>query len=205
MEYDTKSEHRECISSRIDYTGRCQPSEMIFSSKFVNTYQILYASLFLFALIAVFILYGLVYRSVLVRRARRRRQRRSTQKASVRKESWFSDHRPSLTNIFSKKCSDAHERHPDVEIARQLTIREKGLVANIRTAAMLFVVTAVFTVAFLPAWLMAHNVIHYNMVGFYMYFSYNVANPIIYAFMNKAFRRDLREVFDCKSVLRQLN
>ncbi|XP_063408975.1 cholecystokinin receptor type A-like [Mytilus trossulus] len=200
------SVYKKCLYSKVEYSGKCQPSETIFSSSFVNTYQNLYAALFLLAFIAVFILYGLVYRSVLIRRAKRRRQRRSTQTVSVRKESWFSEHhRPSLTNIFSKKCSDAHERHPDVEIARQLTIREKGLVANIRTAAMLFVVTAVFIVAFLPAWLMAHTVIQYHMVVFYTYFSYNVANPIIYAFMNKAFRRDLREVFDCKSVLRELN
>ncbi|CAG2189490.1 unnamed protein product [Mytilus edulis] len=210
MSHVLKSEasypYKKCLYSKVEYSGKCQPSETIFSSSFVNTYQNLYAALFLLAFIAVFILYGLVYRSVLIRRAKRRRQRRSTQTVSVRKESWFSEHhRPSLTNIFSKKCSDAHERHPDVEIARQLTIREKGLVANIRTAAMLFVVTAVFIVAFLPAWLMAHTVIQYHMVVFYTYFSYNVANPIIYAFMNKAFRRDLREVFDCKSVLRELN
>jgi cholecystokinin A receptor/hypocretin (orexin) receptor 2 len=70
---------------------------------------------------------------------------------------------------------------------------------------MLFVVTAVFTVAFLPAWLMAHKVIRYNMIVFYMYFSYNVANPIIYAFMNRAFRRDLREVFGYKAVPREVN
>jgi cholecystokinin A receptor len=85
-----------------------------------------------------------------------------------------------------------------VEITRQLNIREKGLVANIRTAAMLFVVTAVFIVAFLPAWLMAHKLVPYNMVIFYGYFAYNVANPIVYAFMNKTFRRDLKDVFDCR-------
>lgn len=205
LEYEETHTLTKCYSSRIDYTGKCQTSEIILSEGFLTTYQILYACLFLIALIMVFILYGLVYRSVLVRRAKRRRQRSSTHTTSVRKESWFSENRPSLTNIFSKKCSDAHEKHPDVEIARQLTIREKGLVANIRTAAMLFVVTAVFTVAFLPAWLMAHKVVRYNMIVFYMYFSYNVANPIIYAFMNKAFRRDLRDVFGYKAVPREVN
>ena len=63
--------------------------------------------------------------------------------------------------------------------------------ANIKTAVMLFTVTLVFIVAFLPAWLMAHAWLQFNIVVFYMYFAYNVANPVIYAFMNQMFRDNL--------------
>lgn len=200
-EYDATHLYRKCLRTRVEYTGKCQPSDILLSSGFIDTYQVVYASLFLVTLILVLILYGLVYSSVLVRRAKRRRQRRPTFSVSIRRESWFHENRPSLSSIFSRKksVSVCNGRNSEVDIVRQIIIREKGLVANIRTAVMLFVVTAVFTVVFLPAWLMAHNVIQYNIVIFYTYFFYNVANPIIYAFMNKTFRRDLREMLGCKS------
>ena len=75
-----------------------------------------------------------------------------------------------------------------------MSLKDKTLYANIRTAAMLFVVTVVFLIAFLPAWLMATKVIMYNEIIFYMYFVYNTANPFIYAFMNKSFRDDLSRI-----------
>jgi len=57
--------------------------------------------------------------------------------------------------------------------------------ANLKTAAMLFVVTVVFVVTFLPAFLMALRLIPYNIIVFYLYFANNVANPVIYSFMNQ--------------------
>ena len=73
--------------------------------------------------------------------------------------------------------------------------RDHDRLANIKTAIMLFIVTLVFIIAFLPAWLMALQVVDFNVVVFYMYFAYNVANPIIYAFMNKMFRDNLEKLF----------
>ena len=110
--------------------------------------------------------------------------------------------RASISNGSVRTCVEPEtlvitEKTSKSEITRQMTIREKGLVANIRTAGMLFVVTAVFIVVFLPAWLMAHEAVPYNMLIFYMYFFYNVANPLIYAFMNKSFRRNLKDALDC--------
>lgn len=83
---------------------------------------------------------------------------------------------------------------------KAISIKEKTLIANIRTAAMLFVVTIVFLIAFLPAWLMAYRLLEYNQVIFYMYFVYHTANPFIYAFMNKSFRDDLGKVLKCQSM-----
>ncbi|PVD36971.1 hypothetical protein C0Q70_03964 [Pomacea canaliculata] len=73
--------------------------------------------------------------------------------------------------------------------------RDFNFLANIRTAAMLFVVTLVFIIAFLPSWLMAVQLVDYKVIVFYCYFVYNVANPVIYAFMNHAFRKELKRVF----------
>lgn len=181
------------------YSGVCDPNEIFFSRMFTVTYQKVYASFFLLALITVMVLYCTIYRSVFIRRARRRRQRRSARSVSFNRDSSLTETRTSYAN-GSVRTEITTKSHCN-EVIRQLTIREKGVVANIRTAAMLFVVTAVFIISFLPAWLMAHGVVKYNAVVFYMYFLYNVANPIIYAFMNKAFRRDMRDVLDCKKML----
>jgi len=83
---------------------------------------------------------------------------------------------------------------------KPISIKEKSLMANIRTAVMLFVVTIVFLIAFLPAWLMSLGVVEHNAIVFYLYFVYHVANPFIYAFMNKSFRDDLGKVVKCQSM-----
>ncbi|KAH9510232.1 hypothetical protein Btru_042512, partial [Bulinus truncatus] len=77
---------------------------------------------------------------------------------------------------------------------RPSTVRDRNLMANIKTAFMLFIVTLVFIVAFLPALLMANKIIPINLIVFYGYFIYNVANPFIYAFMNQTFRDDLKKI-----------
>ncbi|XP_025083474.1 cholecystokinin receptor type A-like isoform X1 [Pomacea canaliculata] len=76
---------------------------------------------------------------------------------------------------------------------RSSTIRDRNLYANIRTAMMLFVVTVVFIIAFTPSLLIANMLIPLQLIVFYIYFTYNVANPFIYAFMNQTFREDLKK------------
>jgi cholecystokinin A receptor len=62
---------------------------------------------------------------------------------------------------------------------------DSNWLANLKTAGMLFVVTVVFVVTYLPAFLMAMFVVPYNIIVFYLYFANNVANPVIYSFMNQ--------------------
>lgn len=135
----------------------------------------------------------MIYRFVSVRRAKRQRMRSQRSGYASCRETSYAETRVSVSNGCTKTevCDSARKSEAQ-------TIREKGLVANVRTAGMLFVVTAVFIIVFLPAWLMAHEVIPFNPVIFYCYFFYNVANPIVYAFMNKSFRRNLKDVFECK-------
>ena len=75
---------------------------------------------------------------------------------------------------------------------------ESTFLANLRTASMLFVVTVVFIVTFTPGFLMSLDWLPWNMTVFYLYFANNVANPVIYSFMNQNFRADLRHLV-CKS------
>ena len=75
---------------------------------------------------------------------------------------------------------------------------EKLRMANIKTALMLSIVALIYIVAFMPAWLMAHQVLTMNVVIFYLYFTYSVANPIIYAFLNQSFRNHLQTLVKCR-------
>ena len=73
------------------------------------------------------------------------------------------------------------------------------LMANLKTAAMLFVVTVVFVITFLPAFLMVLRLVPYYIIIFYLYFANNVANPVIYSFMNQV--RSLVHECSCTSFI----
>ena len=182
----------------LDNNGQCLPISTIFSETFVNMYQKVYSSFFVIVIVTVIVLYVMIYRFVSVRRAKRQRMRSQRSGYASCRETSYVETRVSYSNGCAK--TEVSDSFPKSEAVRQQTIREKGLVANVRTAGMLFVVTAVFIIVFLPAWLMAHDVIPYNSVIFYFYFFYNVANPIVYAFMNKSFRRNLKDVFECRPI-----
>ncbi|XP_059164328.1 uncharacterized protein LOC131947196 [Physella acuta] len=96
----------------------------------------------------------------------------------------------------SKKHSLAKQdvQNNSIKRKRPSTVRDRNLMANIKTAFMLFIVTLVFLIAFLPALLMANEIVTMNLNVFYSYFIYNVANPFIYAFMNQTFREDLKKI-----------
>lgn len=84
-----------------------------------------------------------------------------------------------------------------------VALRDRMLYANIKTAAMLFVVSVVFAISFLPSWLIGLGVMPMNYILFYVFFLNNVANPFIYAFMNRTFRDDLRQL--CRRIKNRLS
>ncbi|KAL4220937.1 hypothetical protein ACF0H5_019203 [Mactra antiquata] len=96
-----------------------------------------------------------------------------------------SDGRSASKASFQKQ--NQHEANKDK--------KDHNRLANIKTAVMLFIVTIVFLIAFLPAWLMALGWLDFNVIIFYMYFAYNIANPVIYAFMNQMFRENMCRLF----------
>ena len=98
-------------------------------------------------------------------------------------------------SVKGKSDTDALVRPSGVSRAKL----EKLRMANIKTALMLSIVALIYIIAFMPAWLMAHQVLPMNVIIFYLYFTYNVANPIIYAFLNQSFRNHLQALIKCKS------
>lgn len=93
-----------------------------------------------------------------------------------------------------KSDSEGHVRPGGVSRAKLKKLR----VANIKTALMLSIVAFMYIVAFTPAWMMALGVLPMNVIVYYLYFTYNVANPVIYAFLNNNFRTHLQAMFRCK-------
>jgi len=87
------------------------------------------------------------------------------------------------------------DQNRSVVATARLTLQERYRLANLKTAAMLFVVTAVFVVTFLPASLISLHLVPYHIFVFYLYFVNNVVNPFIYSFMNKNFRDQLQPLF----------
>ena len=75
--------------------------------------------------------------------------------------------------------------------------QQKLSAAHIRTAAILFVVTAVFMLTFAPAFFMSVVLpySYYSPVIFNTYFFNSVVNPVIYSFMNVYFRREMEGMF----------
>ncbi|CAG5128925.1 unnamed protein product, partial [Candidula unifasciata] len=112
----------------------------------------------------------------------------------AQKYQWYKN-RDSMKRYKGK--SRRHAAPPNYDVDR---LREENRSANVRTALMLFTVTLVFMIAFVPAWVMAHRLIPHSPAVFYLYFSYNVANPFIYAFMNHIFKAYMRKMFTCQKL-----
>lgn len=201
------------ILSRVYFTGKCAATELVWSKNFQNHYQKFYMSLFIVCLIIVIILYSLIYKSVLARRSKRQKQKSKSLSMVLSSQATILERNGDSTpateetllttvNGDSKvETTVAVKNGPSASSSKEAKSNRKSIrkdrhrMANLKTAAMLFVVTAVFIVTFIPAYLMALRFINYKMIVFYLYFANNVANPVIYSFMNKNFRDDLRRLF----------
>jgi cholecystokinin A receptor/hypocretin (orexin) receptor 2 len=146
----------------------------------------------------VTVLYALIFKSITLRRYRKSKR---TYKESDRRTSH------TITNIGTTRLTAIETADNDLNqrmvnnnyvTESKRSVRNKLRLANIKTAGILFVVTIVFILAFLPAWLMSIRVIDANIIVYYLYFSYNIANPVIYAFFNVTFRKDIKNALNCR-------
>ncbi|KAK6176887.1 hypothetical protein SNE40_015100 [Patella caerulea] len=175
------------------YYGTCVSNEIILSETTTLIYQKLYAALFLVSFIIVAVLYALIYRSILQRRAWRSRCKRASCYTTMNgNETGMEETQLTAVNGIAPPLIGASMGKGPIRAAAAL--REKMMYANIKTAAMLFVVTLVFIISYLPSWLMGLEIIPFNIIVYQFYFLNNVANPFIYAFMNRTFRDDLKHL-----------
>ena len=96
-----------------------------------------------------------------------------------------------------QKESSSRRRSPLALEADRLSKENRK--ANVRTALMLFTVTLMFIVAYTPGWMMSMRIVPHNKLVFFLYFSYNVANPFIYAFMNHVFKTFMYKMLTCNN------
>ncbi|RUS81842.1 hypothetical protein EGW08_010403, partial [Elysia chlorotica] len=198
------------------YTGYCYTTFAILPKEIMELYQKFHACIFLAEFIILALLYILIYRSILVRRAWKAKRRRMSGYASTVNggaEETQLTHINAHGNAVAANGADGgdgtagvngsdgqasaetgllNQKTKDPAAGRvSAAMRDRAFYANIRTAAMLFVVTVAFVVSFLPSWFMGLRILKLNLVVFYMFYINNVINPFIYAFMNRAFRDDL--------------
>ena len=221
MYNSSRRTRRDCIVHTY-MRGVCDLNVIIVHENFMWVYHKIYTALFMVVLIIVSVLYVLIYNSVMQRRKKRQKQKKhlpAIPMTTTDEPGLLSEETQITTTAINGnmevKNGSAREKEKEKENPtpsggsafqthqrnRKSTKskKDRNRVANIKTAAMLFVVTMVFVVTYLPAFLMVLQLIDYNMTAFYMYFANNVANPVIYSFMNKNFRDDLKKIFKCKA------
>lgn len=204
------------LNENITKSGVCLPQE----TEFFFIYQKIYSSFFGICALIVIILYGLIYRSVLARRRKKLEKFMSGGCCGMWNSQSFAEQTEitMLNNSDMKSSQDDHkveetcdkavQKNGNAQVSDKDVILkpggiskaklEKMRIANIKTAFMLSIVALVFIVAFLPSWLVALNVLSSNIIVFYMYFIYNVVNPVIYAFLNETFREQLAQRICCR-------
>ncbi len=88
---------------------------------------------------------------------------------------------------------------PTKSIFQDINIAEvkyfENLVANIKTALILFVVSLIMAVVYTPALLTSLGFIDYNSIHWNIIYINNASNPIVYSFMNSNFRKCLKKYF----------
>ncbi|KAI8795257.1 CCKAR [Biomphalaria glabrata] len=174
--------------TEVDYFGICIYTYFLLSEQFVDMYLKVYASLFLVEFIVLALLYALIYRSILARRAWKNKRKRTSCYTSTNCPETVAEE-TQLTHLNGTATETVLLKAHTEKMSTAMM--DRALYANIKTAAMLFVVTVVFVISFLPSWLMGLKLLPFSYIAFYMFYINNVVNPIIYAFMNRTFRDDL--------------
>lgn len=177
-EVDVLTTSAASVLVQVDH-GVCYPTHEVFSLDFIWYFQKVYNGLFLACFISVVVLYVLIYRSVLRRRSRHQRQKHRSMSliaTSSHRQRASSAARRTTGSIMSvvdePRTAELHviatgnERSVmtssagaaaamstsgDDAMLQSARDRKRNRVANVKTAAMLFVVTVVFVVTFLPA------------------------------------------------------
>ncbi|KAK3102923.1 hypothetical protein FSP39_014963 [Pinctada imbricata] len=178
----------------------CDDKSDVFGQKFSASWKVVYASIYGIALFIVIVLYSMVYKEIIAWRRKRSRLLSSSQQGSILHRHEHEESKPEV----SKQEVSTGKTSPTAPLSENIlqrpsrmigaVLRNKQFYQNSKTAFMLFSVTAIFVVVFLPAFLMMNAVIDYEILVYYMYFSYNVANPFVYATLNGTFRTYVKQL-----------
>ncbi|GFS12381.1 cholecystokinin receptor type A [Elysia marginata] len=169
----------------------CLKDRGTIDEKFFRYFRLVYQNIFSASCIIVFVLYILIYRSLVVQR------KQGLCIKSVRC-CLFGD--STRENARSPGAFDTRHVLGTSPLRVTSTTRKNSIgPIYLKTAGTLFIVTIVFIIAFLPAWLMSINLIKFNIFVFCLKFIYHVGNPFIYAFRDQNFKTEIKRVFYCRA------
>jgi hypothetical protein len=151
----------------------------------------LYNSIYIFSAITITILNSIIYANIYKRRKEKLNQKIILARALVS----YSKKK----NLGSKNRQTGNQCLKENNLLNgtnsNMTSLSRFKVKDVRTALMLFTVSALFIITYFPAILMTYEVIQFNFLVFFLYFTSTAINPIIYCFMNPCFRKDLYNSF----------
>lgn len=101
------------------------------------------------------------------------------------------------TEFNNENQNDTTNQHSNEQfkVFSSLSVYSKAFIANLRTSAILFIVTIIMILVYTPAILISFQFIDYNTFLWSLIYVNNASNPIIYSFFNPKFRDALRSLF----------
>ena len=187
--------HSHSIPVKIYFCGAQNPEFL--GPYFISSWKVVYASIYGVALFIVIVLYSLVYKEIIKWRKKRTRLLSISHQPTcsllpVKETETTGTGKSPSPRRSSNSCHFRSVSKRRLSRVLGAAWRNRQFYQNSKTAFMLFSVTAIFTIVFTPAFLMMNNVITLKKPIYYMYFIYNVANPVVYATLNKDFRLSVK-------------
>ena len=200
--------------------GTCGLNDLLISEQVQWYFHKIYASLYLVSLFFIICLYSFIFHTVLSRQKRKSRQRayishRITTQFAPSPVGLGENYSPSpspvaqseiclvtlqdTTNFESQMEMISHiqkknRRESAKRDSRRHIKKSRTMSAEVKSATMLFVITMVFVITYIPAFLMSVDLLTYCRPIFYLYFLNFAINPIIYGFMNNRFRKRFKAI-----------
>ena len=95
---------------------------------------------------------------------------------------------------LKKKTKVTKNQNDHIQSKSEINM-SSSLLANLKTAFMLFVVTLIMMIVYTPALLTSLGYIQYNSIHWNLIYINNAINPVVYSFLNSNFRENLRKTF----------
>jgi hypothetical protein len=159
----------------------CSFEFFLVSQETVFAFRYFYNSIYIFSAITITIVYSIIYAKIFKKRREKIAQYKRYTRALNSKRNNLNLQIQS--NLTGGTLSNTNDSIPFISSA---------IIKEFRTVCMLFMVSYLFILTYLPAILMTYEVIKTNLIIFFLYFTSTVLNPLIYCFMNINFRNDLK-------------
>lgn len=95
-------------------------------------------------------------------------------------------------DVLTHHQSISNQSQPDQSSVYAQVRYTNAILANLKTAFMLFVVTLIMAIVYTPSLLTSLHIIDYNPIHWNIIYINNAVNPIVYSFLNYNFRKNLK-------------